>query len=219
MKKCIIILSGGLDSSTLAYYLKNQGYELEAISFNYGQKHLRELDCAKKIAEHLNIPHQIVDMSFLGKSLNSALTQDRDIPEGAYDGENMRDTVVPNRNSIMALIAHAIGYSKGIKDIALGVHAGDHFIYPDCRPNFIVSLEVLLQNSNDDRDIRVHTPFVNMTKGEIVKIGLELEVPYQNTHTCYKGLFPACGRCGSCDERLGAFSENNSIDPLDYVSK
>lgn len=213
MKKCIIILSGGMDSATLAYYLKDKGYELEAVSYLYGQKHSKEIECAKKVAEKLNIPHTIVDMFFLGSLLNSALTNtDEQIPEGHYEAENMKRTVVPNRNMMMATIAHAIGYSKGIKNIALGVHAGDHTVYPDCRPIFIEKLQSLLQTSNADDEIKVITPFLNIDKIDILRIGLKLDVIYGDTWTCYKGEEKPCGKCGSCVERAEAFAKCKARD-------
>ena len=218
-KKCTIIISGGLDSSTLIYQLYSEGYKLHAVSFLYGQKHSREIECAKKIVSNLaGIKHTIIDISYLGKELNSALTNSNEnIPEGHYQAENMRRTVVPNRNMIMATIAHAIGYSNEIKNIALGIHAGDHFIYPDCRPEFIKEFEKTLRLSNDDEEINVITPFVNISKTEILKIGLELGVPYENTWTCYVGGDLACGKCGSCNERLSSFKECKTQDPLFYA--
>ena len=217
MKQAVIILSGGLDSTTLAYYLKDKGCELQAISFNYGQKHSRELEYAKKTTEKLGIKHTIFDMSFLGTSLNSALTQDeQDIPEGHYEAENMRTTVVPNRNMMMATIAHAVGYSQGIKNIALGVHGGDHFVYPDCRNSFMQTLQRTLQESNEDLEIKILTPFIHLDKIDIVRLGLNLQVPYEDTWTCYKGKELACGKCGSCTERLESFEKCHSTDPLTY---
>jgi len=217
MKSATIILSGGLDSSTLAYYLKDKGYQLEAVSFNYGQKHVKELECAAKIASNLGIKHTVIDLSFLGKLLDSALTNtDESVPEGHYEAENMRRTVVPNRNMIMATIAHSVGYSKGIKDLVLGVHAGDHYIYPDCRPEFLQNLALALQASNDDKEISLVTPFSAIDKTDILRIGLKLDVPYEDTWTCYNGREKACGKCGSCTERLEAFAKCNSTDPLQY---
>jgi len=216
MKKATIILSGGLDSTTLAYFLVNLGYDLEAVSFNYGQKHVKELECAKKTCEKLKIQHTIVDMSFLGKLLNSTLTQTgQEIPEGHYANENMRKTVVPHRNTIMATIANAIGISKGITSLALGVHSGDHHIYPDCRPVFIKTLEELFTLSADQK-IEIVAPFQNTDKTGILCKGLELEVPYEDTWTCYNGRELACGKCGSCNERLEAFKLCNKTDPIQY---
>ena len=219
MKSATIIISGGLDSSTLAYYLYSQGYKLHAVSFLYGQKHSKEIECAKKIISNLvGVKHTIIDISFLGKELDSALTQDSEsIPEGHYQAENMRRTVVPNRNAIMALIAHAIGYSNGIKDIALGVHSGDHEIYPDCRPQSMIDLQTLLRSHNDDEEINVLTPFVGINKTAILKVGLELGVPYEDTWTCYAGRELPCGKCGSCNERLSSFKECKVQDPLFYA--
>lgn len=217
-KQCTIVISGGMDSSTLAYYLKDKGYELEAVSFSYGQKHaVKELECAKKIANDLKIKHTVVDMSFLGSLLNSALTnKDEAVPEGHYEAETMKRTIVPNRNTIMATIAHAIGYSKGIKNLALGVHGGDHHIYFDCRPVFIDTLQTLLQRSNGDDEIKVFAPFLYIDKTDILRLGLNLNVPYQDTWTCYAGRTDACGKCGSCSERIQSFQQCNTKDPLEY---
>lgn len=217
--KTTIILSGGADSSTLAYYLRKNGDDLLAVSFMYGQRHFKEIECAAEIAKSLNIKHFIVDISQFGKLLESSLTQDNEvIPEGHYQAENMKSTVVPNRNAIMALMAHAIGYSRGYKNIALGVHAGDHFIYPDCRREAITDLEYLLRSHNDDETIQVVAPFIEVDKTNIIKLGLELGVPYEKTWTCYSGREKACGKCGSCNERLESFKKLNQMDPLKYES-
>ena len=141
-KKTIIVLSGGLDSSTLLYKLINEGKEVKAISFNYGQRHSKELEYAAKTCAKLNIEHKIVDMIFLKELVsNSALTSDIAVPEGHYAGENMKQTVVPNRNMIMASIAIGWAVNEDFDEVALGVHAGDHAIYPDCRPEFIDALQ------------------------------------------------------------------------------
>lgn len=215
-KKAVIILSGGLDSTTLAYFLVNQGYDLEAISFDYGQKHVKELECAKITCNKLKINHTIIPMSWFGILVNSTLTQaDRAVPEGHYADENMRRTVVPHRNTIMATIANAIGISKDITTLALGVHAGDHFIYPDCRPVFIKCLEELFTLSADQK-IEILAPFQNTDKTGILRKGLELEVPYEDTWTCYNGRESACGKCGSCNERLESFKLCGKMDPIHY---
>lgn len=216
MKTCTVILSGGLDSTTVLYLLKKKKVDLLAVSFNYGQKHRKELIFAEKTCLELNIPHIIIPMDFLGQYLDSSLTQNIEIPEGHYKAKSMKSTVVPNRNAIMALIAHSIGYSKGYKNIALGIHSGDHFIYPDCRPKFIKNLQTLLRSSCDNNKIDIITPFLKFNKAAIIAQGLKLGVKYEHTWTCYKGQEMACGKCGSCMERKEAFKKNNTIDPLEY---
>ncbi len=215
-KKAFIVLSGGLDSSTLAYYLKDKGYDLCAISFDYGQKHKKELLCAKKIADNLGIQHIVIDLTSVGKYLKSSLTTNEEVPEGHYEAENMKSTVVPHRNMIMATITAALAESKNIYTIALGVHGGDHYIYPDCRPDFIDILKYCLKLSSGGEDIEILTPFLHIDKRAILSIGLSLKVPYQDTWTCYNGREKACGKCGSCQERLESFEKCNSTDPLQY---
>ena len=218
-KKAIIIFSGGLDSTTLLYYLLNKEYELEAISYDYGQKHKKELDCAKEICKDLNIKHNIIDISFIGKHINSSLTQDdQEIPEGHYESENMESTVVYHRNLMMMTIANAIGLSRGILDIAYAAHAGDHIIYPDCRPMFADSAEITLKISSDKK-INIIRPFINIDKTDILRIGLNLNVPYEKTWSCYKGNKLSCGKCGTCIERLEAFKKCNIKDPIEYENK
>lgn len=212
-KKCILILSGGLDSATLAYHLKAAGYQLEALSFNYGQRHERELDCAANIAKALDIPMKMIVMpDILG---GSALTGQGEIPHGHYEEENMKKTVVPNRNMVMLSIAAGYALAHGIKDIAIGVHAGDHAIYPDCREQTITAIENTIQLGNwEADDFEIHVPFISMGKSAIVKIGHGLNVPFHLTHTCYEGTAVPCGKCGSCVERAEAFKKNNLADPL-----
>ena len=138
MSKIVAVVSGGMDSVTMLHDLYSQGHEIQVISFNYGQRHIKELKVAKENAEALGLKHTVVEMGFMSDLLsNSALTGDIDVPEGHYEDENMKLTVVPNRNMIMASIA--IGYAVNLEydTVALGVHSGDHAIYPDCRPEFV----------------------------------------------------------------------------------
>lgn len=212
--KTVLVLSGGLDSTTLLYQLISEGKEVEAISFNYGQRHKKELQFAEQTCDKLGIKHHIVEMQFMKELLsNSALTGDIEVPEGHYESENMKLTVVPNRNMIMASIA--IGYAVNIDadEVALGVHAGDHAIYPDCRPEFIDALDNIAQIANF-KAISIYAPFLNIDKADIVKIGKELNVDYSLSWTCYKGKEKPCGKCGSCQERAYAFEKNNIKDPL-----
>lgn len=218
--KAVIILSGGMDSTTLAYEVVNgingQHFdEVHAISFDYGQRHVKELKCAKVTAKKLGLVHHIVDVSGLSEILKSALTGDCDVPEGAYDDDNQKLTVVPNRNMIMLSIA--AGYAMSIKAMYLyyGAHAGDHAIYPDCRPEFVDAMNTVLSVA-DYNYVELVVPYLHYTKGMIAKRGKLLGVPYEDTWTCYKGGEKPCGVCGSCDERLAAFKEAGMIDPLEY---
>jgi len=212
--KSVCILSGGLDSTTLLYKLIKEGKEVKAISFFYGQRHSKELEMAVKTCDKLNIEHKVINLEPLKSIMdNSALTGDVDVPEGHYEDETMKKTVVPNRNMIFASIAIAYAVNIEADEVALGVHAGDHAIYPDCRPEFIDALRAVAKIANY-RPIEVYAPFIDMSKADIVGEGIELEVDYSLTHTCYKGEEVPCGLCGSCRERGEAFYINKTQDPL-----
>lgn len=214
--KIIVILSGGLDSTTMLYRLIADSHSVKAISFLYGQKHFKELEMAKKTCEKLGIEHNIIDITSITKFIsNSSLTSEQPVPQGHYEDENMKKTVVPSRNSIMAMIANGYAVNIDYDAIALGVHAGDHAIYPDCRPEFIDALRELLK-VNNFKSIYVWAPFLKMNKTSILTQGIKLGVDYSLTWTCYEGKKEACGKCGSCQERLEAFKENNIKDPLEY---
>lgn len=217
-KQIILIYSGGMDSTTLLYYLKDKGYEVQCISFDYGQKHKKELGIAEFLClDIVKVKHDIIPMSFLGKYLKSALTQkDQEIPEGHYAEESMKATIVPHRNLMMLTIANAIGISRGIEKIAFASHSGDHAIYPDCREEFRLEAEKALMASMDSFGIQIINPFMDIDKTDILRIGLNLKVPYQNTWSCYKGDLKACGKCGTCTERLEAFEQCETTDPLEY---
>lgn len=212
--KSVIILSGGMDSVSLLYKLVAENKEVSAISFYYGQKHSRELEMAKLNCQKLNIHHEIVDISNITKLIsNSALTGDIEVPKGHYEDENMKKTVVPNRNMIMASIAISYTVNIDADEIALGVHAGDHAIYPDCREIFIDALRAIAKVANY-KEIGVYTPYLKIDKGDIVADGLKNGVDYSLTWTCYEGKEKPCKECGSCSERIEAFEKNNMIDPL-----
>ncbi len=218
-KKVIIILSGGMDSTTLLYEMFSTYSQVEAISFNYGQRHKKELEAASKTCKKLGIPHKIVDITCINELVQgSALTSDIDVPEGHYEEENMKATVVPNRNMILASMAIGYAVSKDFDAVALGVHAGDHAIYPDCRPLFVDALRVIARVANY-KEIEVMTPYLYLDKTKIIARGQNFNVDYSNTWTCYKGKEKACGKCGSCQERMEAFTNNHLIDPLDYEER
>lgn len=218
--KVLAIVSGGMDSVTMLHDLKNQGHELSVVSFDYGQRHVKELQIAKKNADKLGLKHKIIKMDFLAQLLdNSALTGDIDVPEGHYEADNMKLTVVPNRNMIMASIATGLAVNDGQEAIAMGVHAGDHAIYPDCRPEFISALRTATLIANYE-PIDVLAPYLKLNKGSIIARGLQIDtMDYADTWTCYKGLEKACGVCGSCQERLEGFATNEIEDPIDYTTR
>ncbi len=222
MNKAVIVLSGGMDSATALYQAKADGFELYAISFDYGQRHKKELDFAKKLAKLAGVKkHYIVNLTSITELIsNSSLTNKAiDVPEEHYTAKSMKLTVVPNRNMIMYAVA--IGYAVNIKAKAIyvGVHSGDHVIYPDCRPEFIDILEILAKIANEgfiEQDFQIKAPFVYKTKADIVKLGYQLGVPYQLTWSCYKGGKKHCGRCGTDVERKEAFKLAQVPDPTEY---
>lgn len=228
LKKTILIFSGGLDSSTLLWFAILNGYNVHALSFNYGQRHVRELECAKDIAFHahqfakplgLEVTHAIIDItSFRGIFTGSSQTDSRvDVPKGHYEDESMKLTVVPNRNMIMLSIATAFAISSKTNSITYGAHSGDHAIYPDCRPMFIYQMQRVLDICHYE-PIQLKVPFMRNSKADIVRMGLKYKVPYELTYTCYEGEALACGQCGSCTERLEAFKENKVEDPIQYAN-
>jgi len=214
--KAVIIFSGGIDSTTLLYHIRAQGYDVTALTFDYGQRHRKEIDCAAKIAARIGVEHKVLDLTILNKVAASTITrQELEIPEGRYNEDIMKLTVVPYRNLIMLSIAAAFAASQWIPELFYGAHSGDHPIYPDCRPEFIEALNRTLA-VGEWNPVRLRAPFSHMSKGEIIKLGLKIEVPYELTWTCYKGKEKPCGKCGSCIERLEAFEYANAKDPLDY---
>ena len=216
MEKVVLILSGGMDSTTLLYDLINQDKEVHAITYDYGQKHKKEISMAQKTCESLEINHKIVNLSILNDLAPSALTRDDwDVPEGHYEESSMKQTVVPNRNMVMISIAVSYAISIGAPKVYYAAHSGDHAIYPDCRKDFIVKLNEAIE-SCDWSKITLKAPYVDLDKGDIAIKGKELGVDYSLTWTCYKGKEKACGKCGSCVERLEAFERARMNDPLEY---
>ena len=216
MKKALVILSGGMDSTTLLYQVKKDGYETQAVSFDYGQKHKKELKAAASTCEYLKIPHKTISLSVLNELAPSALTRDGwDVPEGHYADENMKQTVVPNRNMVMLSLATAYAIGMKAKYLFYGVHSGDHAIYPDCRPAFYSHMQDAIMGA-DWHQVLLKAPFIHLDKGDIAALGKKLNVDYSKTWTCYRGKEKACGKCGSCVERLEAFEKAGTEDPLEY---
>lgn len=215
-EKAVVIYSGGMDSFTLLNKVVNEGYDVYALTFNYGQKHVKEVEVAKTVCEQLNVPHKILDISPINQLMqSSSLVGNEEVPEGHYEDENMKSTVVPNRN--MILLSLAIGYAVDIKagKVYYGAHSGDHAIYPDCRPEFVHKMNEVAGIANYEH-VSIETPYLNSTKGEILKDGLSMNLSYEHTWTCYNGREKACGKCGACVERLEAFEENRATDPIQY---
>lgn len=219
--KAILCFSGGMDSTTLAAVYRSRGYMLGLLSFNYGQRHgTSELDAARAVAEYYDASHHILDMMFLGDLMpGSALTDPEvEVPDGHYAEESMKATVVPNRNAIMANIA--IGVASAVKAdvVALGVHAGDHAVYPDCRPEFVQALRDCVRLSLDGFHIpEIQTPFIYLTKTEVAAEAWRLDAPLQLSWSCYKGGDVHCGSCGTCVERREAFHDAGLTDPTEYA--
>lgn len=222
--KVVMALSGGMDSATLYWKALSEGHTVYPMSVDYGQRHHRELVSAAALVERAAHrfgnkaqPRRIADMTgisaFMGGS--SQTDPDVEVPEGHYADENMKLTVVPNRNMLIIAAATAWAISEKADEVWYGAHAGDHDIYPDCRPQFVKHMAKAVAHA-DWHGVRLAAPLIHMDKGEIAAMGLELRVPFELTWTCYKGKHLACGKCGSCTERLEAFSAAGCIDPIEY---
>lgn len=242
----VAIVSGGMDSVTLLYYMHERGRRPVVLSFDYGQRHKKELYFAKYHAHKLNLTHHVIDLSGItGLISNSALTspemrhslnnvqlagrdelamvkRDIEVPEGHYSDENMKLTVVPNRNMMMLSIAAAVAVNNHAYELGIGVHGGDHAIYPDCRPEFIIMFEQTLKLANAgfiNPEFQVFAPFLTVLKEDIAKMGAGLGINWSLTWSCYKGGDFHCGRCATCVERREAFHNAEVEDTTDYEDK
>ena len=215
--KTVLIYSGGIDSTVLLYDLLNSGHDVQALSVNYGQRHIKELDCAKSLCNQLNVEHHVADLTALnpllsGSSLTSPHVQ---VPEGHYEDESMKATVVPNRNMILLSIATGWAMSTGASSVSYAAHSGDRAIYPDCREEFADAMNSVMEIAGWDK-VSLNRPFSSLTKADIVKLGDELDVPFEQTWSCYKGGQVHCGVCGTCVERREAFQLAGVTDPTIY---
>ena len=225
--KVVSLFSGGLDSTTLAYLLREQGHELRLLSVNYGQRHYRELNAAQAIAYELGYADEGgivawatghlkgIDFTLDGSSQTNGGIE---VPEGHYAEESMKATVVPNRNMLLLATATAWAISTGSDAVAYGAHAGDHAIYPDCRPQFVAAMAAVMKLC-DYKPIELLAPFISLTKADIVKLGAELAVPFEKTWSCYQGGDIHCGRCGTCVERIEAFQLAGIYDATEYEDR
>jgi len=220
MTQAIVALSGGIDSTTvLAYVLQKYGEPVQCVSFTYGSKHNQyENEAARQVASYYKQPLMEIDLSAIMASFKSDLLKSGGkIPEGHYADANMSKTVVPARNIIFASILAGVAWSNDVPIVALGIHAGDHVIYSDCRPAFFYAMNRAILYGTEK--VRLKAPFLNVDKGSIINWGLLNEVPYHLTRTCYKDQPVACGLCGSCQERLEAFVLNHVQDPIQYEAQ
>ncbi len=222
--RVVSLLSGGLDSSVLlGHIVETMTKDVIALSVDYGQRHSKELEAADKIAKHYGVEHVRVDLTALRDVLaGSSLTSDEvAVPDGHYAEDSMRITVVPNRNMIMIAVAGGLAVSRGAERVVVAVHAGDHYIYPDCRPEFVRSAGLALYAGTDGfgpdgEGVDVGAPFLYKTKGWIAYYGHTLGVPLAMTWSCYKGGDLHCGTCGTCVERREAFMLAEVDDPTPY---
>lgn len=206
MKDSVIVLSGGMDSTTLLYDRKEQ--IALAVTFDYGSKHnAREIECARQNCMLLGVEHLVIPLDFMGKYFKSSLLiGGEDIPEGNYDDENMKSTVVPFRNGIMLSIAAGLAESRNLKKVMLANHSGDHAIYPDCRPGFVDAMSEAIRQGTYD-GVVIDAPYTNLTKSDIARIGKRIGVDYNLTYSCYNGGEKHCGKCGTCVERMEALRD------------
>lgn len=221
MEKIVLIFSGGLDSTTLLYDLLMRGNMVKTLSIDYGQRHGKELESAQRIAHRRGVEWRRVDLSgglrglLRGSSQTDPMVA---VPEGHYAEESMKKTIVPNRNMMMLSVAVAYAIASDFEVVAYAAHAGDHAIYPDCRPEFTLAMQQAIKLA-DWKEVGLVTPFIHKTKAQIVAMGNKLCVPFEWTWTCYRGAEIACGRCGTCVERLEAFELAGVHDPLVYADR
>ncbi len=221
-KKAVVVLSGGLDSTTCMGIAREEGYDLYPITFHYGQRHNREVEQAKKVAHFYKVKdHKVVNIGFLQEIGGSALTDDgMEIRTGGVE-DDIPSTYVPARNMIFLSLAAAYAEVIGAERIYIGVSAVDFSGYPDCRPQFIASMEETInlatRTGSTGNNMKIEAPLIHLTKGETVKRGLELGVPYELTTSCYQGGELACGECDSCLLRIKGFKEAGGVDPIPYA--
>ncbi len=219
MSKALVLMSGGLDSTTVATYAKSRGDEIFGLSFNYGQRHVIEMESSRRVAERLGVERKVIniDMRQIG---SSSLTSESEVDEGSVNREGIPNTYVPGRNIIFLSIAGALADIKGASKIYIGVNSVDYSGYPDCRPDFIGSMQNTLRlglANGPSSNLSIIAPLQKLSKAEIVRMGTELGAPYELTYSCYRGGTKSCGHCDSCLLRLKGFMEAGIEDPLQYI--
>lgn len=216
--KTILIYSGGLDSTTLLYHLIDKGHEVKCLSINYGQRHKKEIESARYFCQKKDVKHEIVDVSNITKLISSSsLTSNIEVPEGHYEEDGMKATVVPNRNMIMLSIAIGWAINEGFNSVAYAAHNGDHTIYPDCREEFVSHLSEAAKLA-DWHSVEIIRPFIETSKADIAKLAGELNIEIDKTWSCYKGEELHCGKCGTCFERIEALNLAGVKDETIYKS-
>lgn len=220
MAKVIVSLSGGMDSATVLTKAIEDGYDVDCVGFSYGSKHNQyENAAANRVAKYYDVPFDLIRLDEVLRGFASNLLKGGgDIPEGHYESESMSQTVVPGRNLIFAAFLVGLAWSRDAEIVYLGIHGGDHAIYPDCRPGFFHALNAAVIAGSDDR-VRLEAPFLHGNKESILGYGLKVGTPYWTTRTCYKDQPIACGKCGSCQERLEAFRLFGDDDPIEYETR
>ncbi len=214
-KDALMVLSGGMDSVTMLYEYADR-IDL-AVNFSYGSNHnARELECARWHCAKLGIELVEIDLSFIGEYFYSSLLEGADaVPDGEYDFDSMKSTVVPFRNGIMLSAAAGLAESRGLRSVMIANHAGDHALYPDCRKGFVDAMGRAIAEGTYEH-IELFAPYTLLTKAQIAKRGKKLGVDYGHTYSCYKGREKHCGRCGTCIERRQALAEAGIDDPTEY---
>lgn len=226
--KVVTIVSGGMDSVTLAYSLAQRTDDQRLVSFDYGQRHVRELQCAQKCAAALDVPWELIELPDVARAISGAqsslVNPDVAVPHGHYAEDSMRATIVPNRNMMMLSIAAAIAVAHEYDTVAFAAHGGDHFVYPDCRDDFVralgraIELGTLDESKRPPVGVQLLAPFVQHTKTDIASLGAELGVPFEDTWSCYEGGAVHCGKCGTCVERIEALRDAGVADLTEYAS-
>ncbi len=233
----VLIVSGGMDSCVLAHYYASAGFNLHLLSFNYGQKHVKELTYAERYISHLRehfsggtrpveIVHDIIELPIsrlLADSDSALINSDRPMPHGHYTDDSMKATVVPYRNPNMLMQAATVAWNEHANIVAFAAHQGDYAQYPDCRKVFVDAFNIMLSTAMDSQDIEVETPFMRFTKAQIARLGYSLHVPFELTWSCYEGGTAGlqdqhCGACGTCVERYEAFKVAGVPDPTVYAN-
>ncbi len=216
--KTVLIYSGGLDSTVLLYNLLGQGHQVLTLGVNYGQRHAKELSAARAFLESLGEEYRVADLSALRPLLKGSSQTDDSVavPHGHYAAESMKLTVVPNRNMLMLSVAIAWAISTKSESVNYAAHGGDHAIYPDCRDEFASAMNTAALLA-DWHQVRVERPFVQKSKAEIVTLGSQLGVPFEQTWSCYEGGAVHCGKCGTCVERREAFQLAGVNDKTEYA--
>ena len=229
----VLIVSGGMDSSVLAHYYASAGFDLHPVSFNYGQRHVKELTYAERSIANmrerfssLHIQHDIIELPIsrlLSDTDSVLINKELKMPHGHYTDDSMKATVVPYRNPNMLLQAATLAWGEHARVVAYAAHQGDYAQYPDCREAFVQSFNSMLQVAMDSTTISVESPFMHMTKAQIARLGASLNVPFELTWSCYEGGFGGngdrhCGACGTCTERYESFRLAGVPDPTVYVN-